>query len=108
MRATPQSVLGEWLIVVLGESSRKMTKQQALAAIEGRFGHMLNAVDWRLQPSGKEVKWQNQTAWERDKLVKTGLLAPVKEAGRGVWKLTAKGHAHYKGLSPNSRLPASR
>ncbi|MFC8181386.1 winged helix-turn-helix domain-containing protein [Rhodococcus sp. NPDC057297] len=95
MRATSQALLGDWLILILGENSGKVTKAQALAAMEGRFGHLLNAVDWQLQPSGKEVKWHNQTAWERNNLVKSGILAPVSESGRGVWRLTAKGRAHY-------------
>ncbi|MBY6363245.1 winged helix-turn-helix domain-containing protein [Rhodococcoides corynebacterioides] len=97
--ATPQSTLGHWLIIVLGEAGGSATKPQALARIEYKFGYLLSPVDWHTQPSGKEIKWHNNTAWERNKLVKSGILAPVDESGRGVWRLTRRGTEEYRRLA---------
>lgn len=106
--ATPQTTLGQWLIVVLGEAGGSATKPRALAQIEGKFGHLLTPADWYKQPSNNEIKWQNNTAWERDKLVKRGILAPVTESGRGVWRLTRRGTEEYRRISSELSAKNSR
>lgn len=47
-------------------------------------------VDETLLQSG-QTKYLNDMQWSRMYLVNAGMLAPVNEVGRGIWKLTDKG-----------------
>ncbi|WP_426504277.1 hypothetical protein ACPPVO_42780 [Dactylosporangium sp. McL0621] len=62
-------------------------------AFHGRF----TEEDWR-SPSERsfEANWANRTSFERNTMVKEGLLQPVKSAGRGYWALTHAGWALYR------------
>jgi hypothetical protein len=91
MSLTPQATLGSWLLHVLAENNGRASKWLALRMIEEAYGHLLTAEDRDLQPSVNECKWENRTAWERDKLVKAGLLQPAEQSGHGVWAITAAG-----------------
>jgi Mrr N-terminal domain len=95
---TSQDVLGKWLIKVLGDHGGRAEKARALDWIEQEFGHLLTPDDWLAQPSNGETKWRNQTAWERNKLVESGILLGVSESGRGVWALSEHGFAQYRRL----------
>lgn len=96
MQLTSQVVLGRWLIDVLGAAGGQARKQDVLRRIAEKYGYLLTADDWLPQPSQQEPKWQNQTAWERNRLVNDGLLEPVSRAGRGVWMLTEAGWQRYR------------
>ena len=93
---TSAKVLGDWIIVVLAEDSGSAPKSKVLAMIENRYGDLLSPEDWRTQPSNREVKWQNNTAWQRNRLVRDGVLEPVSRAGFNNWKLTPRGYARYQ------------
>lgn len=99
MDLTPQETLGRWLIEVLGENGGKARKSAALRLIELKYGQRLTADDRLPQPSNDETKWENQTAWERNNLVKSGLLQTPNVAGHGVWALTELGWNDYRSRS---------
>lgn len=44
----------------------------------------------KLTPVEKENDWHVRVRWARDDLVKQGIIAPVEESGRGLWRLTGK------------------
>ena len=96
MDLTPQKTLGHWLLDVLGENGGKASKHAALKLMEEKYGERLTADDRLAQPSNEETKWENQTAWERNNLVKSGFLQTPDEAGFGVWALTELGWKVYR------------
>lgn len=91
MDLTPQQTLGQWLLRALHGNNGRATKSQALMIMEQRFGHLLTADDRLLEPKVNEEKWENRTAWERNKLVESGFLQPTSESGHGVWALAQAG-----------------
>jgi hypothetical protein len=96
MDLTPQETLGKWLLQVLGGHGGSARKADALRLMERQYGHLLTEDDWLPQPSNTEPKWQNQTAWERNRLVRSGMLHPTSTAGWGVWSLTDLGWAVFR------------
>jgi hypothetical protein len=48
----------------------------------------LNHVDRQTMTSG-EIRWRNAVQWERNEMVREGLLK--NDSPRGVWELTPKG-----------------
>lgn len=104
---TPQRVLHDYLLLALAALGGSATKREALDWIEGHFGATLTGEDRQSQPTRNEPKWENQTAWERDRMVRHGLIAPFKEGltERGRWTLTDMGRAAAKPLA-RAAMPA--
>ncbi len=103
MDLTPQDTLGRWLLRVLDAGSGRASKAQTLRMMEKSFGHLLTKDDRLLQPSTNEEKWENRTAWERNNLVKSGLLQTPGEAGFGVWALTKAGRVAAREADRSTR-----
>lgn len=106
MAITPQRVLHDYLLLALAELGGSASKRAALDWIDEHFGSTLTADDRRSQPTRDEPKWENQTAWERNRMVTAGLIEPFRagESTRGVWTLTAHGRA---AASPLGRMVSS-
>jgi hypothetical protein len=102
MNLTSQETLGRWLIEVLGEHGGSARKSTALRYMEEKYGHRLTADDRLPQPSNQEVKWENNTAWERNRLVKSGILKKPAVAGHGIWALTDLGWSLYRRQSKSA------
>lgn len=98
---TPQSVLRDWLLLALLDLGGSASKPSVLDRMEKMFGSGLTADDRRKQPSNGEIKWENQTAWERNSMVRDGLLEPYVPgvSTRGRWSLSARGRAEAQRLS---------
>ncbi|MFJ6444779.1 winged helix-turn-helix domain-containing protein [Streptomyces sp. NPDC091649] len=99
MQLTPHEVLGRWLLATLGEMGGGGSKQAVLRRIHERYGSQLTETDHLPQPSNGEVKWENRTAWQRNRMVKAGLLKPYVQRG-DPWTLTEAGWAALCALSP--------
>ncbi|WP_149548749.1 winged helix-turn-helix domain-containing protein [Streptomyces marokkonensis] len=97
MQLTPHEVLGRWLLMTLGEMGGAGSKQAVLRRMRERYGSQLTETDHLPQPSNGEVKWENRTAWQRNRLVKAGLLKPYQEHG-DPWALTEAGWAAHRDL----------
>ena len=95
MALTSQAVLRSFILLALHDLGGSATKPRVLEAMEDRLSDVLTDDDRRRQPSNGEVKWENQTAWERNAMVGDGLIAPyvAGRTTRGVWTLTARGKA---------------
>ncbi|MFF7359235.1 winged helix-turn-helix domain-containing protein [Streptomyces filipinensis] len=102
MQLTPHEVLGRWLLITLGEMGGAGSKQAVLRRIEERYGSQLTETDHLPQPSNGEVKWENRTAWQRNRMVKAGLLKPYERRG-DPWALTEAGWAAHRALVPGQR-----
>ncbi|MET3808552.1 hypothetical protein ABIB25_005581 [Nakamurella sp. UYEF19] len=95
MAITPQRVLHDYLLLALEALGGSASKRSALNWMDEHFGSTFTGEDRQSQPTRNEAKWENQTAWERDSMVRAGLLAPF-EAGttlRGQWTLTPLGRS---------------
>lgn len=98
MHLTSHSQLQQWLIVSLGDMGGAASRAAALDRIEATFGRELTADDTDSPPSRPfETKWRNRVSWQRDKMVKNGLLQPF--AGSGTpWALTDAGWREHEVL----------
>lgn len=61
--------------------------------MEKKMAPLLSEADYELV-STNEPRWWNAICWERADLVREGLF--VKDAERGVWKLSEKGKAQVR------------
>src|SRR4051794_8959887 len=95
MPLTPHAQLQQWLVLVLGDAGGSSSRAEALNRIEERFASAVTSDDVEPVPSRPwEVKWRNRVSWERDRMVKSGLLPPY--AGTGTpWSLTEAGWGLY-------------
>lgn len=99
MDLTPHSQLQQWLVLTLGKVGGGASRASALDAIEETFGHLLTTDDQAPPPSRPfETKWRNRVSWQRDKMVKAGLLEPFRGHGTP-WELTPAGWAEYRELT---------
>ncbi|WP_078076302.1 winged helix-turn-helix domain-containing protein [Streptomyces niveus] len=102
MQLTPHEVLGRWLLVTLGEMGGTGSKQAVLRRIRERYGPQLTETDHLPQPSNGEVKWENRTAWQRNRMVKAGLLKPYERHG-DPWALTEAGWTAHRAVQSGQR-----
>jgi Mrr restriction endonuclease-like protein len=85
---TPQSAFREPLFRVLYESGGSGKMSEVVDRVGNVMSEQLNDVDRQKLATG-DVRWRNAVQWERNEMVKEGLLK--KDSPRGVWELTAKG-----------------
>ena len=85
---TPQAAFREPLMRVLYESGGSGKMSDVVDRVGDSMSEQLNDVDRQKLATG-EIRWRNAVQWERNELVKEGLLK--KDSPRGVWELTAKG-----------------
>ena len=83
---TPDEVLRAGIITVLKNMNGSGHIQQILAAMELELAGQLLAHDLENVASGKQLVWQNNVCWERNKMVKQGILR--NDSLRGIWELT--------------------
>jgi hypothetical protein len=99
MPLTPHAQLQQWLLLVLGGAGGSASRAEALTMIEARFGPAFSGDDVQAVPSRPfEAKWRNRVSWQRDRMVKQGLLHPY--AGPGTpWSLTEAGWSLHQELA---------
>lgn len=85
---TPQSAFREPLFRVLYEYGGSGKMAEVVDRVGDMMSEQLNEVDRQKLDTG-DVRWRNAVQWERNEMVKDGLLK--KDSPRGVWELTAKG-----------------
>jgi hypothetical protein len=85
---TPQSEFRAPLLRVLYEAGGSAKMSEAVDRVGALMQERLNDIDRQTMTSG-EIRWRNAVQWERNEMVKEGLLK--KDSPRGVWELTAKG-----------------
>jgi restriction system protein len=85
---TPQSVFREPILRILYESGGSARMSEVVDRTGDLIRDQLNDVDRQKLATG-EIRWRNAVQWERNEMVKDGLLK--KDSPRGIWELTAKG-----------------
>jgi hypothetical protein len=104
MDLTPHNQLQQWLILALGQTGGSASRAEALARIEATFGLYFTADDLDSPPSRPfETKWRNRVSWQRDRMVKDGLLLPFEGYGTP-WRLSDDGQREYEALRHESGL----
>ncbi len=100
MDLTSHAQLQQWLISVLGSMGGAAPRAAALDRIDAIYGASLTPDDRDPSPSRSfEPKWRNRVSWQRDKMVRAGLLDSF--AGRGTpWRLTELGWVEYEEMQP--------
>jgi hypothetical protein len=102
MTLTPHNQLQQWLILALGEMGGSASRAGALARIEATFGLYFTADDLDSPPSRPfETKWRNRVSWQRDRMVKGGLLLPFEGYGTP-WRLSDSGRLEYEAVRHES------
>lgn len=92
----PQKEFREPLLNVLREKGGKAPVKEIRELLEPRMAPRLSSADYERVSSG-DPRWWNAVCWERNDLVKEGLLR--QNSGRGVWELSARGHELANGGS---------
>ena len=104
MDLTPHNQLQQWLILALGQMGGSASRAEALARIQATFGLHFTADDLDSPPSRPfETKWRNRVSWQRDRMVKDGLLLPFEGYGTP-WRLSDDGRREYEALRHESSL----
>lgn len=81
----PQKEFRAPLLATLRELDGSGYVSEIRAAIEKKVEHLLSDADHEAVSNG-DPRWWNAVCWERDALVKDGLLA--KGSKRGIWELS--------------------
>ncbi len=85
---TPQKDFRQPILRALYEKGGSGKTPEVLARVAGILGDKLTDADRATLKQG-EIRWRNTAQWERNAMVKDGLLK--KGSTRGVWELTEKG-----------------
>jgi hypothetical protein len=81
---TDKQVFGEYLIKALKAKGGRASIREVLDWMEEHLKDRFQPGDLEIRPTG-EVVWQNNTCWQRFKLVQEGILKP--DSRRGIWEL---------------------
>jgi hypothetical protein len=84
----PQKEFRAPLLDVLREKGGKASVKEIRESLEPRMAPRLSRADYEQVSSG-DPRWWNAVCWERNDLVKEGVLRGDSE--RGVWELSARG-----------------
>lgn len=96
---TPQATLRAWIIATLGELGGSAPRGDVLTAMETGYGDHFTEEDMEpVESRPFEVKWRNRSSWERDHMVKEGLL----KQGVRVWALTEQAWATVAPAAPRT------
>ena len=91
---TPESQYRIPILQVLTELGGQGRINEILERVYEKMEDILNKVDLELLPSGTDSRWRNTACWERDTMVKEGLIK--KDSPRGIWEITEKGKIYLK------------
>jgi hypothetical protein len=86
--ATPKREYRPYILNILREAGGSQSVNHVLTELERRMKSRFREADYR-RVSKEEVKWRNAARWERNDMVKDGLIK--KDGHRGVWELTVRG-----------------
>jgi restriction system protein len=85
---TPQKDFRKPILQALYEKGGSGKIAEVLARVEEIFGDNLTEADRATLKQG-EIRWRNTAQWERNAMVRDGLLK--EDSPRGVWELAEKG-----------------
>jgi restriction system protein len=87
---TPEAAFRQPILKVLTEKGGSARMNDVLNDVEQLMKSVLKQVDYQPLPSQPDApRWRNTAQWERDTMVKEGLLKSTSP--RGVWEITEAG-----------------
>lgn len=87
---TPEPAFRIPILKALDEMGGKARLQEVLARVERLMQGLLKDVDYEILPSSPDSpRWRNTAQWERNTMVKQGLLK--SNSPRGVWEISDEG-----------------
>ena len=94
-----QKELHDPLLLALGRLGGAPSKAEALVVVGEQVREQLLPADWELL-TNNEPRWQNLTAWERNDLLKAGLVLNVR---RNEWRLSDDGWVEYERIEAEAQ-----
>jgi hypothetical protein len=93
MTLTPQAILRTWIVETLVSLGGSATRAAVLSRMWTTYRDRFTPADLEaVQTRPFEQKWMNRASWERDKMVKDGVLA----RGTGEWTLIDARREHLR------------
>jgi hypothetical protein len=89
----PRHLIQSALVQIMNQRGGEIEPQIAYEEIADRLNisaELRNKLTSGGRSGHKENAWRSHVGWARDDLVKQGIIAPVDESGRGLWRLTGK------------------
>ncbi len=87
------------VIEVLHSMGGQLRVGDVLQLVEDRIRDRLSEKDLELLERNNFRRWESETRWAREVLIKQGLL---ESGGRGIWRLTDQGHLEAANLTNRS------
>ena len=99
---TPESTFRLPILKALSEIGGSARIQDVLNKLEQSMKGTLKQVDYETLPSTPDqARWRNTAQWERNTMVKEGLLKP--NSPHGVWEITEEGRRMLMNSGRNIR-----
>lgn len=86
---TPMESFTPIILASLIELGGHGTREQVTDRVGKKLDDSLTEADWETLPSGSEIRWKNRVAWQRNTMVKQGLLR--KDSPYGTWEIADAG-----------------
>jgi hypothetical protein len=93
-RKTPQQAYRIPILQALKEMGGRGRPRDVLLRIEEKMKPSFNELDLGLLHDGHTHRWKNAAGWERQNMIKTGLLSPDMPVG--IWEITEEGRNYLK------------
>ena len=87
------------VIKVLDSMGGQLRLGDVLEMVEDRIRDRLSEVDLEILERNNCPRWESETRFARELLIKQGLL---ESGGRGIWRLTGQGH--LEATKPTNRI----
>ncbi len=90
---TPMESFTPVILSSLVELGGHGTREQVTDRVGKKLDDSLTKADWETLPSGSEIRWRNRVAWQRNTMVKQGLLR--KDSPYGIWEIADAGRRWF-------------
>ncbi|MCK4444335.1 MAG: winged helix-turn-helix domain-containing protein [Thermoplasmata archaeon] len=91
--AVPQGAFRIPILAALMEMDGKGFAKDVLNEVERKIKSKLGEADYQKLDTGG-IRWRNRAMWERNKMVREGLLRD--DSPRGLWEITKKGRGFFR------------
>lgn len=89
---TPEAAFFRPILQALSDLGGAAKRSDVFKVLEPSMRDVLQPIDYQtLSSETEQVRWQNSAQWERNLMVKEGLLQP--DSPVGIWEMTEKGRA---------------
>jgi len=89
------------IIMLIGGKGGRATKKYVEENVYDIFEDEFHKRVYHERVANHTVpRWKHDVAWARERAKqRLGYIKPASKSGRGIWELTAKGHAYFEDLA---------